>query len=290
MKTTQLGKTGVYVSAIGIGGMPMSLSDRPPESQSLKVIHRALDLGVTFIDTADSYCKDESDKHHNERLIHKALQSYNGDVSSVIVATKGGLMRYNGNWSRNGDPKHLRETIRISFESLGGEKPIDVWQYHAPDSNYSIAESLTPAKEAVAEGMIRFVGVSNFSVSQIKQARDVVDIISVQNQYNPWNRQPEFDGVLEYCENEGLTFLPWSPFGGSRRHTNLENFRVISQLAKEKGVSVYSIVLAWLRSKSSRILPIPGASKISSIEDSVRAVDVKLSDEEVQKIDRETAS
>jgi pyridoxine 4-dehydrogenase len=112
----------------------------------------------------------------------------------------------------------------------------------------------------------------------------------VQNQYNPWNRQPEFDGVLEYCENEGLTFLPWSPFGGSRRHTNLENFRVISQLAKEKGVSVYSIVLAWLRSKSSRILPIPGASKISSIEDSVRAVDVKLSDEEVQKIDRETAS
>ncbi len=288
METKQLGKTGVFVSAIGLGGMPMSLSDRPPESQSVNVIHRALDLGITIIDTADSYCKDEPDKHHNERLIHKALQSYTGDVSNVVVATKGGLMRPNGNWTSNGNPQHLRETIRISFETLGGDKPIDIWQYHAPDPDYTIEESLAPAKEAVEAGMIRFVGVSNFSVAQIKQARDVVDIVSVQNQYNPWYRQPETDGVLEYCENEGLTFLPWSPLGGSRRHASLQDFPVIAQLAKEKGVSVYCIVLAWLRSKSPCILPIPGASKTNSIEDSVRAVDVKLSDDEVQRIDRET--
>ena len=288
METKQLGKTGVFVSAIGLGGMPMSLSDRPPESQSVNVIHRALDLGITIIDTADSYCKDEPDKHHNERLIHKALQSYTGDVSNVVVATKGGLMRPNGNWTSNGNPQHLRETIRISFETLGGDQPIDLWQYHAPDQDYTIEESLAPAKEAVEAGMIRFVGVSNFSVAQIKQARDVVDIVSVQNQYNPWYRQPETDGVLEYCENEGLTFLPWSPLGGSRRHASLQDFPVIAQLAKEKGVSVYCIVLAWLRSKSPCILPIPGASKTNSIEDSVRAVDVKLSDDEVQRIDRET--
>ncbi|MDF5725875.1 MAG: aldo/keto reductase [Rhizonema sp. PD37] len=289
METKQIGKTNVYVSAIGMGGMPMSLSDRPPESESLNVIHRALEQGVTFIDTADSYCKDESDKHHNERLIHKALESYNGDVSNVIVATKGGLMRPNGSWTGNGDPKHLGETIRTSFETLGGKKPIDIWQYHAPDSKYTIKESLTPAREAVEAGMIRFVGVSNFSVEQIKQARDVVDIVSVQNQYNPWQRQPEFDGVLEYCEKENLTFLPWSPFGGSRRHKSLQDFPTISKLAQEKNVSVYCIVLAWLRSKSPCILPIPGASKISSIEDSVRAVEVKLSNDEVQRIDRETA-
>lgn len=290
METKQLGKTDVSVSAIGLGGMPMSLSTRPPESQSLNVIHRALDLGITFIDTADSYCKDESDKHHNERLIHQALETYNGDVSNVVVATKGGLMRPNGNWTRNGNPKHLRETIRVSFEALGGTKPIDIWQYHAPDPDYTIEESLTPAKEAVDAGMIRFVGVSNFSVAQIKQARDVVDIVSVQNQYNPWYRQPESDGVLEYCEHESLTFLPWSPFGGSRRHNSLEDFRAIASLAQEKGVSVYCIVLAWLRSKSPCILPIPGASKTNSIEDSVLTVDVKLSDDEVQRIDRETAS
>jgi aryl-alcohol dehydrogenase-like predicted oxidoreductase len=284
METKQLGKTGLSVSAIGLGAMPMSLSSRPPESESIEVIHRALDLGVTFIDTADSYCKDELDKHHSERLIHKALQTYKGD--GVIIATKGGLMRPNGNWTRNGDPKHLEETIRISFEALGGEKPIDVWQYHAPDPDYTIEESLAPAKKAVEAGIIRFVGVSNFSVEQIKRSQDIVDVVSVQNQYNPWYRQPEFDGVLEYCEQESLTFLPWSPFGGSRRHQGLADFPTIAKL----DVSVYCIVLAWLRSKSPCILPIPGASKVSSIEDTVRAVDVKLSDDEVQRIDRETAS
>lgn len=288
METKQLGKTGIFVSAIGLGGMPMSIYNRPPESESIQVIHRALDLGITFIDTADSYCKDESDKHHNEQLIHKALASYKGDIRQVIVATKGGLMRPDGNWTRNGNPEHLRQTIKVSFEALGGAKPIDVWQYHSPDNNYTIEESLAPVKEAVEAGLIRFVGVSNFSVEQIKQAQDVVDIVSVQNQYSPWERQPEIDGVLEYCEQQGLTFLPWSPFGGRRRHQNLEDIPAIAQLAKEKGVSVYNIVLAWLRSKSPAILPIPGASKISSIEDSAQAINVKLSDEEVRKIDRAT--
>ncbi|OUL29251.1 aldo/keto reductase [Nostoc sp. RF31YmG] len=288
METKQLGNTGVSVSAIGLGGMPMSISNRPSESQSIEVIHRALDLGITFIDTADSYCLDESDKHHNERLIYTALGSYKADVSHVVVATKGGLMRPHGNWVRNGNPKHLRQTIRESFQALGGSKPIDVWQYHAPDPKYTIEESLAPVKEAVEAGLVRFVGVSNFSVEQIKQARDVVDIVSVQNQYSPWERQPEIDGVLKYCEQEGLTFLPWSPFGGSRRHQNLQDIPAIAQLAQQKGVSVYSIVLAWLRSKSPAILPIPGASKVSSIEDSVQALNVQLSEAEVQKIDQAT--
>ncbi len=290
METKQLGNTGVTISVIGLGGMPMSLSSRPPESQAIAVIHRALALGVTLIDTADSYCQDESDKHHNERLISKALQRYEGDISHITVATKGGLMRPNGNWTRNGNPEHLRETIRTSFEALGGSKPIDVWQYHAPDPNYTIEEALTPAKEAVSEGLIRFVGVSNFSVEQIKQARDVVEVVSVQNQYNPWYRQPESDGVLEYCETEGLTFLPWSPLGGSRRVGSLQDIPVIAQIAEEKGVSVYQIVLAWLRAKSPCIVPIPGASKISSLEDSISAVEVKLSEAEVSRIDRGTLS
>lgn len=290
METTQLGKSGVSTSAIGLGGMPMSVYERPTESQSINVIHRALDLGITFIDTADSYCKDESDKHHNERLIHKALQTYTGDTSNVIVATKGGLMRPNQSWTRNGNPEHLRETIRVSFETFGGDKPIDIWQYHSPDPDYTIEASLTPAKEAQEAGMINKIGVSNFSVEQINQARDVVDIVSVQNQYSPWQRQPEIDGVLEYCENEGLTFLPWSPFGGRRRHQGLADIKAIANLAEEKNVSVYCIVLAWLRSKSPCILPIPGASKTSSIEDSVKAIDIKLSPAEVKKIDKETSS
>lgn len=290
MESKELGNTGVRISAIALGGMPMSLSNRPEETQAIATIHRALDLGITLIDTADSYCKDESDKHHNEKLIQKALQQYKGDVSNVVVATKGGLMRPNGAWTRNGNPDHLSKTIRESFQALGGEKPIDLWQYHSPDPEYSIEASLAPVKAAVEEGLIRFVGVSNFSVEQIKRAQDVVEIVSVQNQYNPWYRLPELDRVLNYCEREKLTFLPWSPLGGSRRFASLKEITEIAQLAQEKGVSVYCIVLAWLMAKSPCIVPIPGASKVSSVEDSVRAVDVKLSQEEVETIDRATST
>lgn len=284
MKNKKLGNTNFNISAIGLGGMPLSLSGRPTESQAIAVIHRALDLGVTLIDTADSYCQDQSDKHHNEELITKALQQYTGDIRAVTVATKGGLMRPQGAWTRNGNPHHLRKTIRESFEALGGQKPIDLWQYHAPDPSYTIEEALAPAKEAVAEGIVRFVGVSNFSVEQIKRARDIVEIASVQNQYNPWHREPESEGVLEYCETEKLTFFPWSPLGGSRRVTSLQDMPAIAKLAAEKNVSVYCIVLAWLMAKSPCIVPIPAATKLSSIEDSVKAIDVKLTDEEVQQI------
>jgi len=284
MKNKQLGNTNFNISAIGLGAMPLSLSGRPTESQAIAVIHRALDFGVTLIDSADSYSEDESDKHHNEELIAKALEQYTGDIRAVTVATKGGLMRPQGTWTRNGNPHHLRKTIRESFEALGGKKPIDLWQYHAPDPSYTIEAALAPAKEAVEAGMIRFVGVSNFSVEQIKRARDTVEIASVQNQYNPWHRQPESDGVLEYCEAEKLTFFPWSPLGGSRRAKSLQDMPGIVKLAAEKNVSVYCIVLAWLMAKSPCIVPIPAATKVSSIEDSMRAIEVKLTDAELEQI------
>lgn len=281
----ELGKTGKMVFSIGLGAMPMSISNRPPEDQSIATIHKALDVGVTLIDTADAYCIDESDKHHNERLIGKALGQYSGDLSRIMVATKGGLMRPDGAWTRNGNPDHLRQTIRESFEALGGEKPIDLWQYHSPDSDYAIADSLQAAKEAVADGLIRYVGVSNFSVDQIKQAREVVDVVSVQNQYNPWHRDPEFDGVLNYCEAEGLSFLPWSPLGGRRQVEQLSGVDTIANLARDKGISVYSLVLAWMLSKSSSIIPIPGASKPESIADSVTATHVRFTEAEIGLLD-----
>lgn len=293
MKIKQLGNTGVEISGLGLGAMPMSLSGRPPEAEAIQTIHRALALGITLIDTADSYCLDESDKHHNEQLICKALQQYDGDTSKIFIVTKGGLMRPNGDWVPNGNPDHLRQTIQASFEALGGEKPIDLWLYHSPDPNYSIKESLTPAQEAVAAGLIRFVGVSNFSVNQIKQARDVVDIVAVENQYNLWHRNPELDGVLEYCEQEALTFIPWSPLGGvggKRRTSNLNALPILTELAAAKGVSIYCILLAWLQAKSPVIVPVVGARKASSIEDSVRSVAVQLSDAEIQQIDNSVSS
>ncbi|MDD1417307.1 aldo/keto reductase, partial [Dolichospermum sp. ST_con] len=148
MEMKKLGNTSVSISELALGAMGLSLISKPPESQAIATIHRALDLGINIIDTADSYCKDESDKHHNERLIYQALEQYSGDTSNVLVATKGGYIRPQGEWVFSGSPEHLRQTIRESFEALGGKKPIDIWQHHRPDPNYTIEQSLTPVKEA----------------------------------------------------------------------------------------------------------------------------------------------
>ncbi len=153
MKTRRLGPTDVEVSALGFGAMNLSLASRPPEEQSIAVIHRALDLGVTLIDTADAYCRDETDTHHNERLIRKAFASYGGDAASVVVATKGGCVRPGGRWETDGDPGHLRRTIRDSHAALGGQ-PIALWQHHAPDPRVPVEESLAAVREAVDEGLV----------------------------------------------------------------------------------------------------------------------------------------
>ncbi|HSA58320.1 MAG TPA: aldo/keto reductase [bacterium] len=287
MKQKKLGRTSVEVGAIGLGAMPLSLDGRPPEEQALAVIHRALDLGVTLIDTADAYCIDERDKHHNERLIAKALSLYKGNTGGVIVATKGGLMRPNGDWVSNGDPRHIHKTIHESYQALGGQRPIPLWQLHAPDPRFDLSETLKPVREAVGSGLVRFVGLSNVDVQQVEQAREIVEIVSVQNQYNPWRRTAEKDGILAYCEREKLTFLPWSPLGGSDRVRRLNDIPVLRTLSQERGVSPQRIVLAWMLARSPAILPIPGASKKHNLEDSVAAADLALSPEDVEKIDRQ---
>lgn len=289
MKTTRLGNTEIEVSAIGFGAMHLSLAGRPSERQAHEVLHRALALGVTLIDTADAYCRDESDMHHNERLVGEALRSYGGDAAGCVVATKGGCIRPGGRWETRSDPDYLRRTLRESHAALGGKGPIALWQHHAPDPRVPVEDSLAAVKEAVDEGLIRHVGVSNYSVDEIERARRVVDVVSVQNQYSPWHRQPEHDGVLRYCEREALTFLPWSPLGGSGGAKRLGEYRDLAALAREKGVSPQRLVLAWLRAKSPCVLPIPGASRVASLEDSVAAAELELRRDEVERIDRATA-
>lgn len=287
MTTRSLGTTGQTVSAVGFGAMHLSLSGRPPDADAIEVIHRVLDAGVTFIDTADAYCTNESDKHHNEHLIRRALETYDGDASNVVVATKGGLMRPDGRWTRNGDPEHLHATIHESVDALGGP-PIDLWQHHAPDPEVPIEASLAAVRDAVDDGLIRFVGVSNYSVEQIERAQTVVDVVSVQNQYSPWHRRPESSGVLNHCERNDLVFLPWSPLGGRSRAHTLDRFSELTDMAAAKGVSPQRLVLAWLLHRSPAILPIPGASRIESATDSVQAWAVSLSDDEVARIDAAT--
>jgi aryl-alcohol dehydrogenase-like predicted oxidoreductase len=277
------------MSAIGFGAMNLSIWERPSEEQAVRVVHRALDLGISYIDTADVYHIDDRDKHHNEKLIRQALATYAGDTGKVLVGTKGGWERPRGGWRYNGSPQYLLKAIRASHAALGGQEPIALWQHHAPDPRVPIQESLRAAKEAVDEGLVRFVGVSNYSLKQLERAREVVEVVSVQNQYSPWHRQPERDGMLGYCESEGLTFFPWSPLGGSNRAGRLAGNRGLAALAREKGISVPRLVLAWLMARSPRVLPIPGARRVASIEDSALAPEVELSEDEVQKIDKATA-
>lgn len=284
MKTRELDGTGRSISAIGIGAMHLSLSNRPAKEKALQVLHEAFDLGITFIDTADSYCIDESEKHHNERLIQEAIDRYEGPTGKLTVATKGGLTRPSGAWKRNGDPEHIRKTIQESHEILDGEYPITLWQFHAPDEQYSITESLTPAVEAREEQLIEHLGVSNFSLEQLREAQDLVEIVSVQNEYHPWEMEPEKSGLISYCEEHDITFLPYRPLGGRHRVGKLSEFETVRRIAERHNASPQQVVLAWHRCQSNCIIPIPGVSRVKTLRDSVHSIEVELETSEMDAL------
>ncbi|CAF1527535.1 unnamed protein product [Rotaria magnacalcarata] len=283
-----LGHTDVRITRIGLGSMPLSIHGRPIQEDAINVIHRTLDLGITLIDTADAYCLDENDKNYSELLIYQALQTYQGpaNINRIIIATKGGLVRPGGAWQTDLNPCRLRQAIRKSYQSLGGQSPIPLWQIHncPQDDKYTLKEIFEPIREAVELNLIRYVGVSNFSVEQIQEAQTYVEIQSVQNVFNLFKRQAETDGVLKYCEDNGLTFLAYSPMGGRRKHKKLNKEKLLINLAQKYQCSTYCIVLAWILSKSKCIVPIPGASKITSIEDSVKAMYLHLEQDDIQLI------
>jgi aryl-alcohol dehydrogenase-like predicted oxidoreductase len=283
MRYRKLGYTSTPVSVVGYGAMALSL-ERVPESEAINILHKIFDLGVTLIDTAYSYCADERDQHHNERLVARARDSWSGDASRLIIATKGGAIRVRGRWMRNGSPEHLYNVIRGSYTALGGREPIALWQHHWPDPRYPIRESMKAVRRAVEEGLIRHVGVSNYSVAQIEEAREVVDIVTVQNQYNLWCRDPEQDGVLAYCERENICFLPYRPVGGQGLAQQLHRIPTLAKLAANRGISPWRMMIAWMLVRSPCILPIPGSMRWTHAEDVLRAYEVELTPEEIDQI------
>lgn len=283
MRERALGASPTRVSVVGYGAMALSL-ERVPEDQATDLLHRVLDLGVTLIDTAYSYCDDERDQHHNEKLVANALAAYPGRTDQVCVATKGGAIRVGGRWRMDGSPDHLYRVICESHEALGGRAPIPLWQHHWPDDRYPVRVSLGAVRRAVDEGLIRHVGVSNYSVAQIEEARSVVDIVSVQNQYNLWCRDPEQDGVLAYCERENICFLPWRPLGGLGLAQRLHRTRVLAEIAAAHGVTPYRLMIAWFLGRARCLLPIPGSMRWEKAEDCLRAFEVSLTADDVRRI------
>jgi aryl-alcohol dehydrogenase-like predicted oxidoreductase len=269
------------VFPIGLGEMPMSLSSRPPEERSLRTIDAALDAGVNLIDTADAYARDHTDIGHGERLVARALR---GRRDGVIVATKGGHTRNGEAWELNGSREHLRAACEASLRALETDR-IDLYQYHRPDPKVPYEESIGALKELQDEGKVRWVGVSNANVEQIELACSIVDIVAVQNQLSLEYRSPIGKGEVALCEARGIAFLPWSPLGGIRNASAAAGAHdPVRDAADAHGVSPQQVALAWLLSLSPVVIPIPGASRPESIQDSVRAVDLELTDDELAAI------
>ena len=285
MRLRPLGPDAPAVTALGFGGMPLSLADRPDEATALRTLHAVLDAGITLIDTADVYCLDESDIGHNERLVAKALATWSGDASRIIVATKGGLTRHGGGWQRNAHPTHLRAACDRSLKALGVER-IDLYQLHAPDPAIPFLESVGVLGELQRAGKIRWIGLSNVSVEEIQEAMNVVPVTSVQNRLNPFFREAVRDGVVRFCEREDLGVLAYSPVGGGRLNKKLPGHPVLEPIARRHGVSPHAVTIAWVLAQGETVIPIPAARTVEHALDSLNAERIVLSDEEMDAIER----
>lgn len=281
MRTLPLATSSV--SVIGYGGMHLSLTDRPPEAEAVRVIHAALDGGMTLIDTADAYCPDGSQTGHNERLIARALRSWSGPHDSVLVATKGGIVRHGDRWDRDGRPAHLKAACDASLRALGVDR-IDLYQFHAPDSAVPFEESVGALAELAHSGKIRWIGLSNVSVDQIRRAERIAPVVSVQNRLNPFFREALADGVVEYCGAHGITFLAYSPTGGGRLNLKLPGHPTLRAIASRVGATPHAVCLAWVLAQGPSVVAIPSARKVEHARDSAAAADLQLAPDDLGAI------
>jgi pyridoxine 4-dehydrogenase len=270
--TVQLG-VDLEVRRLGFGAMRLTgdgIWGPPPDPERAKaVLRRAVDLGVSFIDTADSYGPEVS-----ESLIAEALHPYPG---GLVIATKGGFLRSGpGNWQRDCRPEHLREACEGSLRRLRLER-IDVYQLHAVDPDVPIEESVGALAELRDEGKIAHIGVSNTGESELARARAVAPIVSAQNRYGLGARAS--DPVLGICERDGLAFIPWYPLGAGEVSGG-----PIERIAREHQVTPFQVALAWLLARSPAMLPIPGTSSVEHLEENVAAASLRLSEEEVSEL------
>jgi len=289
MQTRSLGP--FTVSAIGLGAMPVSMNieeQYPSREDAIATVHAALDAGVTLIDTADIYAPSWDQMGHNERIVRDALNSWAGDTAKVLVTTKGGITRGEGEtWGRDGSLAYLRAAAQKSLVNLGVEV-IDLYQYHRPDRWMVYGEIMENLKTLQTEGLIRCIGISNASIEEIEIARQVLgdgNLTSVQNEFSP--RHPGSYDELRYCEEHGIAFLPWSPLGGTggRGRSIGNRFGVFREIGDAHAASPQQVVLAWELSLSPVMIPIPGARRPESIADSARAPELTLSEDELARCD-----
>lgn len=288
--TRTLGPFQVF--PVGLGGMPLSMG-RPnspvDQATATRVVAAALEAGVTLVDTADCYAPAHDQTGHNERMIGAALREL-GSPGGVVVATKGGITRPSADeWGRDGSPEYLRAAVERSLTNLGVDV-IDLYQWHRPDRWRIYGEVIQTFADLRAEGKIRAVGISNANVEEIEIAQQVLGeggLASVQNEYSPRFRCSRAE--LDHCARHGIAFLPWSPLGGTGTSGGAsdvgEQFPAFAEVAREHGVSPQQVAIAWELAASDVVVPIPGATRPESITDCAAAVELRLSEEQLARLD-----
>ncbi len=283
MQVRPLGPGAPVVSAIGFGGMSLSISGRPPEEAGLDVVHAALDAGVTWLDTANVYCLDDDNLGHNERLFCKALKTWSGPAESIIVATKGGMTRPNGRWERDGRPDQLEKACDRSLRALGVER-IDLYQLHTPDPQVPFADSVGALSDLQTAGKIRWVGLSNVSVAEIEEASSIVTVVTVQNRLSPFFREALETGVVAHCAEHGIGFIAYSPVGGGRLNKKLPTHPVVAPMAQRLGTSTHAVVTAWGLAQRPSVLSIPAARTVEHAVDAISSAAIELTDADLAAI------
>lgn len=273
------------VSAIGLGAMHLSTEERPDETTAIRVIHFALEDGITLIDTADAYTPRDHAPGHNEALVAKALKAYSHNTDHVLVATKGGHTRDGAEWGLNGRPEYLRQAAEASCRRLGVEA-VGLYQHHRPDPDVPYEETLGGLRDLIDAGLIQRAGLSNVDPDQIRLAHRILGdgLVSVQNQFSPVFRSSEPE--LRLCDELGLAFLPWAPLGGLRGAKDIgSTTAVFGEVARKHHVSPQRVCLAWMLAKSPVVIPIPGASHAASVQDSAAASTLQLDADDLATLD-----
>jgi aryl-alcohol dehydrogenase-like predicted oxidoreductase len=269
------------VFPVGLGAMPLSCAGRPSEDESVRLLRSAFDAGVDFVDTADVYCLDQRDAGHNERLIARALREHG--AGRITVATKGGLLRPDGDWAEDGRPEHLRRACEASLAALTVER-IDLYYLHAPDPSVPFADSVGALADLREAGKIAAIGLSNVTTEELTEALAIAPIAAVQNLCSPLAPEPLVDGMVATCAANGVAFVAYSPVGGADR-AELAAHPALRTVAARHGVSPQRVALAWLLDASPCVLPIPGASRVASVLDSVAAAGLVLGSEDRALLD-----
>ncbi len=279
----QLGGSGLFLNPIGLGTWPLSKEGRPSEQEGIKILLTALDAGINFIDTADSYCLDDNEFGYCERLIAQALKLRKYSTA-ITIGTKGGCTRPNGGWGSNGHPEYLKKACEASLKALEIEC-IDLYQLHAPDRTIPWQETIGALADLKKAGKIKNIGLSNVTLSDIKQAQKLVDIVSVQNRCNPFDLS-SFAEIIPYCEKNDLTFFAYCPVGGPENGKHLiSEHPLLIKVANECGKTPFQVALAWLLAKSPVIIPIPGATKTSSVLSSTAVIKFSLNSKQLLELE-----